>query len=352
MSDLARQDQDTIDQAAADWDARLRAPGAIEADRTAFNAWREADPSNAEAFDRLQGVLAGLRAAAERPELRALRDEARAGVRKARARRWTFGLTAAAATVAAVMVVAGVGLQSSLKRPSTPASVSGPIDPDARIYRTALNERSTVTLEDGSTVTLDSASRIAARFEPGRRSITLMEGQALFHVSKDPTRPFVVRAGDRTVTALGTIFDVRLDGGRMKVTLIEGKVAVRSVGGGAGGGEQVLHVLAPRQQLVELVRNETPIVRIVDTGKATSWTEGRIFLEDEPLGQAVGEMNRYSSTRLVVADASIAGLRINGMFHAGNQMGFVGALQATLPIEARTDDQGRILLERRAASSN
>jgi transmembrane sensor len=340
----------TVEERAAAWDARLRSPDASDADRSAFRAWLHADPAHAEAFDQLQAALAALRDHAAHPELSALRDQGSLAARRAMARRarrrLAAGLVAAGLCGLAVAAALQPWRQATDLRGSASDRIAAMTAPaGAKLYQTALNERSTVSLQDGSSVTLDSGTRLAARFLPGRREIMLLDGQALFHVAKDPSRPFVVRAGDRTVTALGTVFDVRLDKGRVRVTLLEGRVAVRPIAAGTGGR---VAVLQPRQELVE-VSQGMPVVRAVDVDKAVSWTEGRLYLEDEPLSQAVEEMNRYAQNRIVLTDPALGALRVNGMFRTDNQTGFVAALQATLPIDARTDDQGRVLLQRRGA---
>lgn len=339
-----------VEEEAAGWDARLRSPGAGDADRTGFRAWLEEDAAHAETFDRLQMALTALRDHAAHPELRALRDQGRAAANEAKARRARrrLGIGLIAAGIGAATLVTTIQLTGALiplhRGPAaTPRASAPPLG--SKLYQTALNERSTLSLEDGSSITLDSGTRLAARFQPGRREIVLLDGQALFHVAKDPGRPFVVRAGGRTVTALGTVFDVRLDKGRVRVALLEGSVAVRPIG--TTRSSDTTEVLRPHQEFVESARG--PVVRAVDVEKATSWTEGRIYLQDQPLSQAVDEMNRYAHHPIVLTDPALAGLRVNGMFRTDNQTGFVAALQATLPIDARTDDQGRILLVRRAS---
>jgi transmembrane sensor len=138
--------------------------------------------------------------------------------------------------------------------------------------------------------------------------------------------------------------DVRLDDGKVRVTLVEGRVAVRQI----GRPNVAVRYLAPRQQLAEQDDQGPPVIRAVDTDKATRWTEGQVFFEDETLQSAVREMNRYSASKIVIVDPTIANLRINGMFRAGNQTGFVGALQTTLPVEVHSDDQGQIVVSSRS----
>jgi transmembrane sensor len=328
-----------VEAAAAMWDARLRGARVRDADREAFRVWLEAEPEHRLAYELLEAAISALRAAAEMPGLGALRDEARASVRQAHG--WRSAYRAAAAVTAALIVLA-LGLEVTgrtdglLRDGRQWAAVAE----GAHLYRTALNERTRVALADGSAVTLDSDTRLLVKLSGAHRDVMLLGGRALFEVAKDPRRPFIVRAGDRTVTALGTVFDVRLDEQRVHVTLLEGRVVVRPVGRAKGEAQ----VLEPSQQLVERADEGPPVVRVVDTAKAMGWTEGQVFFEDETLESAAREMNRYARTKIVVADPAIAGLRINGMFRAGNQTGFAGALQTTLPVEVRRDDQDQIVV--------
>jgi len=324
-------DLEDIEAMAAAWDARLRAgTGDRDRDRDAFQAWLAESPDHQKVHDRLQGALLALRVQADLPELRALREEARSRTRNLKRRRLMIGLSSMAASLLLVM---GVTLPTE-RGAEVSAMVQG-----AKIYRTALNERTRVILADGSEVTLDSDTRIAAHFKAARREITLLSGRALFRVEKDPSRPFVVTAGDRTVTALGTVFDVALDDGDLSVTLAEGRVAVQSTRPGRGP----VRIMKPNQQLVGSTGNAAMVLQAVDTGRALGWVDGQIFFDNETVTAAVHEMNQYSRLKIVI-DPEVADMRINGMFRAGNQNGFAAALKATLPVDVRTNDRGQILV--------
>ena len=92
------------------------------------------------------------------------------------------------------------------------------------VYTTGIGEQRTVQLLDGSTVELNARSTIQVRLTAEQRNVTLLEGQALFRVAKDKERPFVVRAGDAQVRAVGTEFDVYKKQTATVVTVVEGRV--------------------------------------------------------------------------------------------------------------------------------
>lgn len=327
---------DEAEEAAAAWDARLRGARATFRDRQAFQSWLQQDDEHQAAHDRLQAALSVLRAQADLPELSALRDEARNSIRQSRRRQVASIVSAAAAAVLLLMLVIGPQTERG-------AEIAAWARGEA-IYRTSPNERTKVTLADGSMVTLDSGTRLLAKLGKSRRDITLLAGRALFQVAKDRQRPFIVRAGDRTITALGTVFDVLLSPHELRVTLAEGTVAVRSVQPRLGLDQQVMK---PHQQLIQALGSYASELRTVDTDKALSWADGQVFFENEPLASAVAEMNQYSQMKIIV-DPAAADLRINGMFHTSNQAGFVEALQNALPVEVRSDDRNQIFVYKRS----
>lgn len=329
------------DEAAAWWDSRLRSPLCTEVDRDAFATWREA-PANAAAFERLQAGVAALHEAfAANPELLALHDEALSLKPQPRYFRMAAGIAAA------VVLAAGGWFAATVPAPAPLGGTSGlqVASGQGSLYQTGVGERSTVTLTDGSKITLNTRSRVEVNYTPQQRGITLISGQALFEVAHNKARPFVVTAGPRQVTAVGTAFDIRLDGAKVQVTMVEGKVKVEPT-----RPTLLQKVAAPErdlvagQQLVATVDSIGSKVLPADAAKTTSWREGRVVFADTPLPQAVAEMNRYLPSPILIGDASLSRYSVNGMFLTNQPMSFVGAVTAYYPVEARSNANGATVL--------
>jgi transmembrane sensor len=62
-----------------------------------------------------------------------------------------------------------------------------------------------------------------------------------------------------------------------------------------------------------------------------------VAFDDTPLADAVAEMNRYSAVRLIVKDSGTAGIRISGVFRAGDSANFARALERTYQLQVRQD---------------
>lgn len=327
---------------AAGWDARLRSSACTSEERKAFHAWCQEDPENEREYDKLRQLLSALRASSDAPEIRALREWATDDSAKPwHKHRFVRGGFAAAAAVSFMAIGMWMLQFGSIGQENLDTGM-------ANAYTTAIGERSTANLDDGSIAELNTNTQLNIEFTENERRVNLVEGQAFFDVAKDPARPFVVIAGDQRIEAIGTAFDVYYMDGQVKVTLVEGIVNV---------APQALDL--PAEITVAAVRMEAgqaltttavasqlpPVVETTDTQRDTIWRTGRAFFEDASLADAVAEMNRYSSTQIRVEGAALDYIRMNGMFRTGQQANFVETLAAYYPIKAIQDSENVIILK-------
>lgn len=336
---LLRGDSSSTDEQASFWLARMRSDSVSARDRVAFDRWLTSDPSHEAAYSEYRAVWDGMQDLAADDAVLAMRKEALEASPAPRRYEW-HKLPALAASLA-IFLLAGLFLFDSVQPgPAIQKPAFAQLDDarrdDGSTFRTEVGQRSTLTLADGSVIELNTDSLVRVDYSDERRGVRLLRGQALFEVAHDSTRPFVVEAGGQRITALGTAFDVRLRSGELRVTLIEGEVAVESAeaSGEAGGAEA--RRLRPGQQL--LAAADAPaVVRPANVEQAVSWRTGRVIFSDEPLGQVVQEINRYSRRKVVLDDPSLADLRVSGIFRAGSVDNFVTALDSAFPIASRSD---------------
>jgi transmembrane sensor len=309
--------------AAARWAERL-SDEASEADYRAFDQW-SGESENAAVYEesiRVRRIASDL---ADAPELQSLCHAALArAARGARRRRVAWPTFAAAAAAAAALGAVAIGLPAALGPRNEPTAV---VTANPTTYETAVGQKLEVALEDGSRVTLDTGTRVHVAYSGDARRLILERGQAMFTVAKGQRRRFIVDAGGQEVVAHGTEFSVRYDPGGVKVTLIEGRVSVRSRGVGAVAMRPA-DVLTAGPAGVSLRHDPAAIAT------ATSWRFGMVVVEDRPLTEVVAEMNRYATTPMVV-DPAAGRIRISGSFRAGDVGPFVEALKLGFPVDAR-----------------
>lgn len=207
-------------------------------------------------------------------------------------------------------------------------------------FATAIGERRTVLLGDGSQLLLDSGTRVDVSWRLRSREAGLQAGQVLFDVSSAVYRPFVVSAGLTQVEVLGTLFNVRrLDDDKVRVTLARGRVQVA-----AAGNTPVS--LRPGQQVDAIGGQLLPVAK-VDPARAMAWKEDRIVFEQTPLDEAVSLLRHYRKAAICLDDPSLAALKLSGVFDAHNVDRLLQLLPSILPVAVQQQADGSVQIRRK-----
>lgn len=294
--------------------------------------------------------------------------------------RWGGGRYAVAASTAALALAAGSLISWELSAPT---------------YATALGEQRSIQFEDGSTVELNSLSKIRVQYSKQERDVELIEGQALFHVAHDVSRPFIVAAGVTRVRAVGTQFDVYRKPNGTVVTVVEGRVAVYSTPqrppsegaglralpepseSGAGPvaapasrdrklispsgsgnsppplGEAVKQTLLTSNSSLMVAAGEQVTVTADSALKssspniagATAWREREIVFDSATLADVAEEFNRYNQRQLVIEDPSLYGFHISGVFSSTDTDSLIKFLRQRQGVKV-TETDSEIRVER------
>lgn len=352
------------DAAAAYWVARQQLRLLHAHEEANFRAWL-GHAEHAEAYRRAQWAMQATASLAAHPDVAAMREAALAMAPRPKPHAHWGRWLAAAASLAALIVAVGVfapdriGLPQGLELTSgdvggdsntVPAALDS-LAPTPSVYSTVKGQQRVLTLNDGSMVTLDTASTVQVAYAVDRRNVMLLQGQAFFRVAKDKQRPFVVTAGDRRVTAVGTAFDVRMDGGRVRVALVEGRVHVDPLH--PQGLARLIPSVATQtldagQELIVAVDGNISIA-MTDVERTTRWQQDQLIFRDDTVEAAAAELNRYAIRPIVIGDPRIAALRISGVFGTGRVDNFVAALTAYYPIAVHRESSGAITLTWRPA---
>ncbi len=341
----------TADEAAVYWVLRHDRQDLTTADHGHFSAWLDAGEANAQAYRKANGVWGVFENSEADPHLTALRHTALAtGPER---RRWlpAAGVGIAASIVGAlVLLLDPFGAPPHSPAPVTVAHVSTEAANPIR-HATEKGQKRVVRLPDGTRVTLNTDTMISLAFTPGTRRVRLTRGQALFEVAHDASRPFMVEAADRRITALGTVFEVRLDPGRMKVVLVEGRVVVDHAAAATDLPVLQPTILKPGQELVAEL-GVAQRVRPVDVGNELMWREGYVSFDDTTLASAVVEMNRYTVAPIRIGDGGVAQMRISGVFRTGDADRFAALISELLPVRIDHQPDGGVVIAPAAAAGS
>jgi transmembrane sensor len=295
-----------VDSEAHAWLTRFAARDVTAAELVVFKEWSSSDPAHTEAFARAcklwEAIGPAGDALAGAPQLH------RPGQRTSVGRRAFLGgaLAASAAGALYVAVHPPLGLWPSLSEL-------------AADYRTAPGEQRSIVLSGGSSVEMNTRTSIVVGAPADAvERIKLIGGEAAIATQRENGRSIEVVAADGRIAAVDASFNVRYEGDVVCTTCVAGELDVIQ-----GNGKVRLH---PREQVTYSARG-LGAVTAVDPAVATAWKQGVLMFQSTPLSEAVAEINRYRSGRIIVTNAALGRRLFNAWFQIANIDSVVAQIQ-------------------------
>jgi len=202
-------------------------------------------------------------------------------------------------------------------------------------YLTQVGQHQSVQLADGSTVLLDGASELEVSWHLRSRQTRLVQGQVLFEVAPMLYRPFLVDAGQASVRVVGTRFNVDRQQDAVRVSVAEGRVAVR-----AGGASSLLET----GQQIRVQDGHLGTLAKVERAEVGAWKDGQLLFERTPLREVLGVIQRYHDKPVRLADPALGSLPVSGVFDSAHVERLLGLLPGILPVTVSTADDGAVLV--------
>ena len=306
------------------WSAQLSEPEAA-----AIRSRAKADRKYRDDYERSLEVLADMEELSDDPAIRVIADESAELTKMRHSQR--RALFAAAAGVVLAIGAATIYL----------APWSAPDHSHLVKHFTRVGEQKTIELDDGSVVTLNTATQLVVDYGATGRRILLERGEAFFDVAEDPQRPFTVELGERSVTAIGTAFNVRRDPGRHSVAVLEGVVSLHETveqppmlapPAATGDGPFQRSVRAGWVAEYDLAGEGITAWQPGSMERHLGWRSGMLRFDREPLFEVVRELNRYTRRKILIEDAEIMELNVYAAVSVTDLESALMALQRLLPI--------------------
>lgn len=328
------------------------------ADERELAEWLAADPAHRAEYEQLDRIWNDIDHLAKAPFLEL--EEARAWWKEVtsgsstwfHARRWRAAMPVSAGAFAALaLLIVGTAWWSMIRVEVTD-------------YRTGKGEQRTVVLSDGSTVILGADTALSAELSGGRRAVILHHGEALFSVQHEADRPFDVVAANGTVRDVGTQFAVYASSDRVRVSVIEGLVEVRTHGADQSKPAKLAKLVKPAERGEAAVQADRRTVltkgdrlwyggdgrlsevQKVDPEMMTAAFHGKLVFDAMPLAWVIEEVSRYHNGEIRLLDPSLASLRISGVFDEENLDGLLKALERALPVTVTSVNPDLMIVER------
>lgn len=329
----------SVDEQAAYWFLRLRDHDVSAEEIEAALEWQEARPEHQAAFARIESLWQRCDGLDQPPLPDSLHESA--GIDQLQPAPWSMrrrfarSLPLMAASVAALAVLVVAVIQWSPDVGSRP--------PELVRYATAIGENRVVKLADDSEVTLSGASAISVNYSDEQRHVTLTDGEALFKVTKDAERPFVVEAATGQVMAIGTQFDVRRGLEGVTVTVVEGIVQVQPVATKRNPQPLIAARLSAGHQVSYSAAGEIGPIARVSPEQSVAWRDGKLIFINKSLADIALDLNRYSRRPISIEGEEVRSFRFTGVIVVADMDDWLRALEKGLPVRVIEQD-GKISL--------
>ncbi|WP_277182684.1 FecR domain-containing protein [Caballeronia sp. BR00000012568055] len=296
-----------IAKRAVHWWVELQSGNTRDTDRRAFEHWLAEHPDHARAWRHIESVSGRMRGLSEHA------SAARAALAQKPARRRRESIK-----LLMLLFFAGGSAYVAEQRLPWRAWKAD--------YRTAVGERRTITLADGTRLMLNTDSAIDIRYTADARRVRLVRGEIMVTTghAEPSSRRFFVDTTQATLEALGTRFAVRQDADNARLDVFEGAVRIEPMD--APQNAAVLHA----GERARFDRLQVARVQRTDPDDA-AWTSGLIVASHMRLDDFLAELSRYRNG-LVRCDPDIAALRLSGTYPLDDTDRVLAALAHALPV--------------------
>lgn len=187
-----------------------------------------------------------------------------------------------------------------------------------------------------------------------RHRLVELTGEAYFDVKHLNQSDFVVSVSDMDIKVLGTKFNVSAysDESTTSVVLVEGKVEIKGKAGVFN------HTLLPDEKITfnrekktldlqkvnKKFKEQTLNLQKVEVNPYTAWKDGYLIIDNEPFDVAVGKIERWYNTEVIIQGEMIKKYKLRATFKDEPLEEVLRLISLTTPI--------KYSIEKRVADSN
>ena len=173
-----------------------------------------------------------------------------------------------------------------------------------------------VSLPDGTVIKLNNCSKLIypEHFSGDLREVFL-EGEAYFDVAHDKKHPFIVRAGELKIKALGTKFNVNASSRvpQITATLIEGSIEAVT------GKKNIL--MKPNQKLkYDVSSGRVSLTELTNANREIKWTQNVWILSDTPLLDICQRLEQQFNVKFIIMNDELINKSFTGEFYTNESL--------------------------------
>jgi transmembrane sensor len=197
-------------------------------------------------------------------------------------------------------------------------------------------------LEDGTLMTMNTGTDIEVTYYRDRRLVTLKRGEAIFEVSRDESRPFIIDSGKAKITVLGTRFAVNRLSKLVRVSVDHGTVKVEPQ-----NAERSTHTSAlilHDGEVAEVKHDNTkPSHSHHQASDAFAFEKGMVIFEEADLDEIAETLSRYRKLPLVAEQPVSSKVHISSMLKTNAIETFINQMPELAPVRIVPTAQATVI---------
>lgn len=231
----------------------------------------------------------------------------------------------------AAAVLAGAAVSTAVHLSSGRAAPDAELAKDCFTVFSDKGQRSNATLPDGTKVWLNSHSKITYPRDYGVcERVLSLTGEAYFEVAKDSAKRFLVNAGEMTVEALGTAFNVKAyDEDREIVTTLFSGSAQATV------SDRTLTLKPEQYATFDRERRVLTSRTAENVSYAAMWRDNELSFDRQTMDEIAVMFNRLYNVTIHFESERIRHYRFSGVIKNNSLDNVIEIISLTAPVSYR-----------------
>ncbi len=320
--------EDVIRQTAVRWYMRMREAAPDAPDRTSFEVWLLSDRRHRAAYQMIESTMEDFSSIERLQALSNALSQKQYFEQNARRKK----VSKLGSGLAVLLLCVGLGF---LGRTQYQQWQAAPLS--SEVQTTAVAQMVKRTLEDGSVVTANANSAMEIVFYRHQRLVKLTRGEAIFEVTKDPNRPFVVETQQAKVTVLGTRFAVNQLSHKVRISVDHGRVQVAR----ADGSEHTL--ILRNGEVAEIEQMNAPHKVNRNAADSFSFISGRIVFDRADMFEVADTLSRYRNPTVQALFFGNQTPKVNAVLNVAELESFIQTLPQSVPVTLKRTHEALVI---------
>lgn len=319
---------DMIRQAAVRWYMRMREAAPDAPERTTFEMWLMSDRRHQSAYRLIESTMEDFSSTDRLKNLSNALTQKQFFEKTQRSKKLSK-LGSGLATLVLCIGLGWLGQQQYQTWQAAPVSEQSQTTSVAQIAKR--------TLEDGTVITANANSKLEITYYRHQRLVKLKQGEAIFEVTKDAERPFVVETAQAKVTVLGTRFAVNQMANRVRISVDHGSVRVARADGQTGS------LVLRNGQVAEIELHAAPEQVNRNAADGFSFAQGLMVFDRADMFEVAETLSRYRAEPVKALFFGNNTPKINAVLKASEVDAFIRNLPSSVPVVLNRKPDGLVI---------